>query len=130
MNLNPAAGALLFSWRFDPLIWGVALASLTAYFWQFARARRGGASRAAWPAWRAVLFALGWGVALFALKSSAASYTLNSMALYMGRLMLLAELAPPLLVLGLPSNLIRLNSKGMFGRTLAFVLDPFVAFAV
>ena len=130
MDLNPAASALLFSWRFDPLIWGAALAVLGVYLWSFVRARRDSASRSLWPAWRAVLFVLGWGVALFALESSAASYTLNSMALYMGRLMLLAELAPPLLVLGLPSNLIHLNAKGVFGRSLAFLLDPFVAFAL
>lgn len=130
MNLNPSAASLLFSWRFDPLVWGVALALSGVYFWQCARARRDRVSRAAWPLWRAVLFGLGLLVALLALQSSASSYTLNSMALYMGRLMLLAELAPPLLMLGLPRRLIRLSPQHPLGRVLAFLLDPFVAFAL
>jgi cytochrome c oxidase assembly factor CtaG len=131
MDLNPSAATLLFSWRFDPLVWGAALLALGVYFAGFVRARRDPAARAAWPLWRAVSFVAGVLVALLALQSSATSYTLNSMALYMGRLMLLAELAPPLIVLGLPSALIRLGRRdGLVGRGLHALLDPYVVFAL
>lgn len=131
MNLNPTAGQLLLTWHLDPLIWAAALAALVAYFWPFIRARRDPERRSLWPVWRAVSFAAGLLIALFALESQAASYTLNSMALYMLRLMLLAELAPPLLMLGLPGGLIRVGPHGgFFGRALAFLLDPWVTFAL
>lgn len=130
MNLSPSAATLLFSWRFDPLVWGVALVLVGVYFVQFARVRRS-PQRAAWPIWRAACFGLGALIALLALQSSASSYTLNSMALYMGRLMLLAELAPPLLMLGLPAPLLaRRAPRRPLGSALRFLLDPFVAFAL
>ena len=130
MDLNPSAASLLLSWRFDPLVWGVALGALATYFWSFVRVRRTADGLRSWPAWRAVLFVLGVLVALLGLQSSASSYTLNSMALYMGRLMLLAELAPPLLMLGLPRDVIRLSGRSAGGRALSFLLDPFVVFAL
>lgn len=130
MDLNPTAATLLLAWRFDPLVWGAALLALAVYFRAFARLRRDDGARAAWPLWRAALFVAGVFVALLALQSSATSYTLNSMALYMGRLMLLAELAPPLIVLGLPSTLLRAPTRGPLGAALRFLLDPFVAFAL
>lgn len=130
-NLNPTAAQLLLSWRFDPLVWLIAAALIGVYYWQFAKSRRDAEARRLWRPWRAVLFGLGAFVALFSLQSEASSYTLNSMALYMGRLMLLAELAPPLLILGLPRRLITLGAKdGVLGRALAFLLDPFVAAAL
>ncbi|WP_045233658.1 cytochrome c oxidase assembly protein [Deinococcus pimensis] len=130
MDLNPSAATLLFSWRFDGLVWGAAALALAVYLWRFVAARRDAARRALWSPWRAASFVAGVLVALLALQSSASSYTLNSMALYMGRLMLLAELAPPLIVLGLPSALIRLSARGLAGRVLGFLLDPYVAFAL
>ncbi|AFZ67981.1 cytochrome c oxidase assembly protein [Deinococcus peraridilitoris] len=130
MDLNPSPAALLFSWRLDPLVWGVTVALVGVYFWHFVRVRRSAEARAHWPGWRALLFGLGALVALLGLQTNASSYTLNSMALYMGRLMLLAELAPPLLMLGLPSGLLALHRSGPARRLLSFVLDPFVVFAL
>nr|WP_255677170.1 cytochrome c oxidase assembly protein [Deinococcus sp. 23YEL01] len=99
-----------------------------AYTWGFLRARRGAAGGAAWPAWRAVLFALGTLLLLITTQSRAATMTQSSMALYMGRLMVLAELVPPLLVLGLPR--LNLNPRRALGRALGVLLDPWVALAV
>ncbi|MCD0163712.1 cytochrome c oxidase assembly protein, partial [Deinococcus sp. 6YEL10] len=65
---------------------------------------------------------------LITTQSRAATMTQSSMALYMGRLMVLAELVPPLLVLGLPR--LNLNPRRALGRALGVLLDPWVALAV
>lgn len=125
----PSASAtdLLLSWQHQPAVEVTAALVTAAYFVAFVRARRAGKG-AEWPAWRAALFVLGVLTTVTGLESRAASYTLNSMALYMGRLMLLAELAPPLLVLGLPPGLVRV--RGSLGGFLRTLLDPWVVFAL
>jgi cytochrome c oxidase assembly factor CtaG len=129
-DLNPSAASLLFQLRFDPLVWLVWGLAVGLYFWRFALVRRDAPARSAWPLWRAVCFGAGALVALVALQSNAVSYVLNSMALYMGRLMLLAELAPPLLILGLPKGLMTLRPGSVLRRLLTFLLDPLVALAL
>ena len=128
--MNPSLGHLIFSLRFDPVVWLVWLLGVAAYVVPYLRARRDPARLALWPTWRVVCFAAGAVIALLALQSSAVSYTLNSMALYMGRLMVLAELVPPLIVLGLPKGLLRLPERGPGRVLLNFLLDPFVALAL
>lgn len=132
MTPDPSLGQLLLNWNFNPLVWGLAVAALAAYFTRFAAVRRQEALREQWPVWRAVCFAAGVLVSLFALQAGLASFTLNSMALYVGRLMVLAELAPPLLLLGLPTPLLRglTPQSGVRGRVLGFLLDPVVSFAL
>lgn len=99
------------------------------YVWRFIVSRRSAEGRARWPVWRAVLFALGMVLLLMTTQSRAATLTGSSMALYMGRLMLLAEIVPPLLVLGIPRG-IRINPRGAAARVLGVLLDPWVALAV
>ncbi|WP_261664877.1 cytochrome c oxidase assembly protein [Deinococcus sp. Marseille-Q6407] len=128
MNLNPSFADLL-TLNFNLLIWaGLALVA-AFYFWQFARFRRGPGGRQNWPVWKAALFVLSLLSALWALDSSAAVYTLNSMALYMARLMVLAELVPPLLLLSVPRG-IQLSPQSPLGRLFSVLFDPWVAFAV
>lgn len=131
-DLNPGLGQLLLNFSFNPLVWGLALGALALYFHRFAAVRRDLARRELWPVWRAVCFALGVVIGLVALQGGVASFTLNSMALYVGRLMVLAELAPPLLLLGLPTPLLRhlTPRSGVLGRVLAFLLDPVVGFSL
>lgn len=128
MNLNPTLADLL-TLTFNPLVWGALALAGAYYFWQFARVRRSAEGRQRWPVWKVVLFALALLAALWALQSSAAIYTLNSMALYMVRLMVLAELVPPLLLLSLPRH-IPLSPLSPLGRLLSVLFDPWVAFAV
>ncbi len=128
--MNPSALNLIFSLRFDPVTWLLWAAGVLAYAMPWWRARRDPARLALWPTWRVVCFAAGALIALLALQSSAVSYTLNSMALYMGRLMVLGELVPPLIVLGIPKGLLRLPEHGPLRALLNFLLDPFVAFAL
>lgn len=99
------------------------------YLWRFLVARRTAEGRARWPVWRAALFGLGVLLLLITTQSRAATLTGSSMALYMGRLMLLAELVPPLLVLGIPRG-VKINPRGAAGRVLGILLDPWVALAV
>lgn len=125
MTLTPAelpplpdasAWQLLLGWRPGGAAYA-ALALGLGYGWLW---RRHG-----WPAWRLASFVAGLALLVSAGSSQAADYALNSMALYMGRLMLLAEAVPPLLLLGLPAAVFR--SRGALAR---FVLDPVVALAV
>ncbi|ADY25254.1 Cytochrome c oxidase caa3-type, assembly factor CtaG-related protein [Deinococcus proteolyticus MRP] len=128
MNLNPSAADLL-TLTFNPAVWGLLVLAAALYFRPFLQARRTPQGRQNWPVWKAVLFVLALLSALWALDSSAAVYTLNSMALYMVRLMVLAELVPPLLLLSLPRGT-ALAPRSVPGRLLSVLLDPWVAFAV
>ncbi|WP_407568914.1 cytochrome c oxidase assembly protein [Deinococcus altitudinis] len=83
------------------------------------------APRERWPAWRAAMFGVAVVVALLVTQTAVTDFTLNSMSLYMGRLMVLAELVPPLAVLGLPAGY--LMPRGWTAKALSWLLDPWVA---
>jgi len=119
----PDAGplTLLLDWHLDPLVSGGALALALGYAWLYRRH----AGKVPWPTWRVLCFAAGLLLLLTALQSSAVGYSLNSMALYMARLMLLAEAVPLLLLLGIPAGAVRNRS-----RLLGVLLDPWVALSV
>lgn len=127
-NLNPTLADLLAP---APDLWLLIPTLLAAgvYLWRFSASRGTHSGRAGWPVWRPALFALGILLLLITTQSRAATLTQSSMALYMGRLMILAELVPPLLVLGLPRSL-HLNARRGLGRALNVILDPWVALAV
>ncbi|WP_291422966.1 cytochrome c oxidase assembly protein [Deinococcus sp.] len=123
INLNPGLLDLL-TFRPD---WPMLVALLLVggvYFWQYAAAH----NRNWWPAWKVALFSLGLLLWFLTTQSQSNSLTGQSMALYMARLMMLAEVVPPLLVLGLPQ--IRLDSRRGLGQLLGLLLDPWVALAV
>jgi len=128
LNLDPTLADLLVL-RPDPLVWLPVLLVGGLYFWRYARARQTPEGQARWPVWKPVLFGLGLGLLLLMTGSQAANLTLNSMALYMGRLMVLAEVVPPLLVLGLPHG-VQIDPRRPLGRVLGVLLDPWVALAV
>ncbi len=127
-DLNPGVAELL-ALRFDPLVWLPVLAVTGLYLWHYAQARRTPAGQARWPQWKAVLFGLGLVLLLLATQTAAVTLTLNSMALYMTRLMVLAEVVPPLLILGLPRG-VQIDPRRPLGRVLGVLLDPWVALAV
>ncbi|AWN24539.1 hypothetical protein DKM44_07415 [Deinococcus irradiatisoli] len=126
MNTNPGLLDLL-ALRFDPWVWLALIAVGAWYFVAFARSRR--EQPQLWPVWRAVLFGAALLLTLVSTQSQAITLTLNSMALYMGRLMVLAELVPPLAVLGIPRHLkVTRSSRG--GQLLSVLLDPWVVLAL
>ncbi|UBV43234.1 cytochrome c oxidase assembly protein [Deinococcus taeanensis] len=127
VNLNPTLADLLTPHP-DLLFLVPTLLAAAAYAWGYARAHRTPDGRVLWPAWKAALFAAGVIALLLTTQSRAATLTQSSMALYMGRLMLLAELVPPLMVLGLPR--LPLNPQRGAGRLLNVLLDPWVALAL
>ncbi|WP_353543490.1 cytochrome c oxidase assembly protein [Deinococcus xinjiangensis] len=94
------------------------------YFWQYAKSDKAG-----WPVWKVALFVLGLLLWFLATQSRSSAFTGQSMALYMARLMVLAEAVPPLLVLGLPRGM-NLNPRAGLGRVLGVLFDPWVALAV
>lgn len=128
LNLNPSLGDLL-TLHADPVFLLPMLLVGGLYLWRFVQSRRTAQGRERWPAWRAALFALGWVLLFLTTQSLASTMTQASMALYMARLMLLAEFVPPLLVLGIPSG-VRLDPRRGLGRALNILLDPWVALAV
>ena len=128
VNLRPSVGELLALTPDWPML-VAALAVAGLYFWRFADARRSEAGRARWPVWKAALFGLGTLLWLLVTQSRASALTGQSMALYMGRLMVLAEVVPPLLVLGIPRG-VALDPRRGLGRVLGLLLDPWVALAL
>lgn len=124
IDLNPSLGDLL---AFQP-DWPMLLALLVTavlYFRQYAKNKR----NLHWPAWKPALFAVGILLWFLATQSRSSALTGQSMALYMTRLMVIAEVIPPLLLLGLPGGL-KLNRQSPSGRLLSVLLDPWVALAV
>lgn len=117
-NPDPTLLQLLTRWHGDPLALALAAVLAGGYAWLY---RRNGG----FALWRVLSFAAGVGLLLTALQSEAVRFTLNSMALYMLRLMLLAEIVPLLLLLGLPARAARSRSK-----VLGVILDPWVALSV
>lgn len=128
INLDPTLADLLIPAP-DLLFLIPALLAAVYYLWRFAVSRRTPEDRARWPVWRAILFGVGLALLLLTTQSRAATLTGSSMALYMGRLMVLAEIVPPLLVLGIPRG-IRIDPRGWAARVLGVLLDPWVALAV
>ncbi|AZI41588.1 cytochrome c oxidase assembly protein [Deinococcus psychrotolerans] len=125
-NLSPSLSELL-ALRFDAWVWLPLILVGGWYFVAFARSRK--TSPNAWPIWRAVLFGLALICTVIVTQSQAITLTLNSMALYMGRLMVLAELVPPLAVLGMPRHL-KISRESALGRVLSVILDPWVVLAL
>ena len=128
INLNPGWGDLLAFTPDWPML-ALLLLSAGAYFVALPRVRRTPEGRARWPWWKVALFTLGLALWFLSTQTGATALTGQSMALYMARLMVLAEAVPPLLVLGLPWG-IRLDPRGGPGRVLGWLLDPWVALAV
>ena len=128
INLNPTWGDLLAFTPDWPML-ALLLLSAGAYFVALPRVRRTPEGRARWPWWKVALFTLGLALWFLSTQTGATALTGQSMALYMARLMVLAEAVPPLLVLGLPWG-IRLDPRGGPGRVLGWLLDPWVALAV
>ncbi|WP_339096514.1 cytochrome c oxidase assembly protein [Deinococcus sp. VB142] len=128
INLNPTWGDLLAFTPDWPML-ALLVLSAGAYFAALPRVRRTPEGRARWPWWKTALFSLGLVLWFLSTQTGANSFAGQSMALYMARLMVLAEAVPPLLVLGLPLG-IRLDPRGRLGRVLGWLLDPWVALAV
>lgn len=128
LNLNPTLADLL-AVSLEPAFLLPAVLVSAYYFWRFVQVRRTPEGRARWPVWKALLFALGVLAMLLATQNRAATLAKNSMALYMGRLMVLAEVVPPLLILSIPRNA-NLTSRNLLGKALSVLLDPWVALAV
>jgi cytochrome c oxidase assembly factor CtaG len=123
-SLNPTPWQLLaVSPSWPSLILTVLLGAV--YFWAFVRT-----PRLQWPGWKALLFSLGLLALLIATQTAAAGLNGRSMALYMGRMMVLAEVAPPLLVLGWPRRALQPRAGTPLGRLLGVLLDPWVALSL
>lgn len=99
------------------------------YLWLWS-GRAQGDGRGRWPLWRGACFLLAWLLGLLLTQTRLADFTLSSMALYMGRLMVLAELIPPFALLGLAPARLPLSRARLPGRLLSWLLDPWVALAL
>ncbi|WP_022801110.1 cytochrome c oxidase assembly protein [Deinococcus ficus] len=128
IDLNPTLADLL-RLHVDPVFLLPMLLAAALYAWRFMQARRTPDGRARWPLWRVLSFAVGMVLLFLTTQSLAGTMTQSSMALYMARLMVLAELVPPLLVLGVPRG-VRLDPRRGLGRVLNILLDPWVALAL
>lgn len=126
INLNPSLLDLL-AFNPDWPMLAAILATAAAYAVGYFRSPRAARSQE-WPLWKVISFALGLILWFLATQSRSSAMTGQSMALYMARLMVLAEMVPPLLLLGLPR--MQLAPRSLLGRVLGVLLDPWVAFAV
>lgn len=130
INLNPSAADL-----FTPLIdwpmlfvWVMVALIYMWYWWQYKRQPERW-PQLRWSAWRWLWFALAMLLWFMTTQSQSVQLVAQSMALYMARLMILAEFVPPLLILGLPRG-IWVSPQTLWGRALSVFFDPWVAFAV
>lgn len=95
----PTLARLLLHWRFD-LVYGTAALVLAALYLIALRRLRGRGT--AWPAWRGTAWLTGCLVILFATSSGVGRYAPAVFSLHMVGQLLLAVVAPALLVLGAP----------------------------
>ncbi|GGQ95056.1 cytochrome c oxidase assembly protein [Deinococcus ruber] len=126
--MTPTTTPTLFDLLAPHPDWLWLLGILAVAGWYTVGAWRASRAGLPWPAWRVACFGAALVLALLVTQTAVTRYTLLSMTLYMVRLMVLAELIPPLAVLGLPPG--RLTPRGGWGRALSWVLDPWVALAL
>jgi len=98
----PTATRLLFDWRFDLIFGTAALAAAAAYLVGVRKLSRRGDR---WPVGRTVSWLAGCAVVLLATSSGIGRYAPAMFSMHMAEHMMLAMLAPILLVLGAPVTL-------------------------
>lgn len=100
--VQPTLAHLLGAWTLEPGVIAALLAAAALYGWGFARAR---AARGGWPPWRATSFAAGLLTLAVALLSGVDRISDELLSVHMVQHMLLALLAPVLLLCGAPVGL-------------------------
>lgn len=128
INLNPSVTELL-GLNPDWLMLVLLIVVTGAYAWQYWRFRsqpQGTEQGLDWPLWKVALFVVGVVLWFVCTQTNSTTFVRQSMALYMTRLMVLAEIVPPLLIVALPKG-IQLSMKTLWGRVLNLVLDPWVS---
>jgi cytochrome c oxidase assembly factor CtaG len=96
---DPTLGRLLGSWGIEPLLAAALIAAGLLYMLGVARITR------RWPVWRGCAFMAGLFVLALSLMSGIDSYADLLLSVHMGQHMLLALVAPTLLLLGAPVRL-------------------------
>jgi putative copper resistance protein D len=135
---DPQATVLLFSWQ---TTWTCLLATvleLGALTWYVRAARRLAALGRPWPRVRFASFVVGLLVVAYAVEGGIAHYERSNFSAHVVQLLLLVDIAPPLLAIGSPLRLALQSSRGPTSTSLAawlhsrparLVGHPFVAFA-
>jgi putative membrane protein len=125
---RPTLQNLLGRWTFDPGVIVALLAEGGLYAWGIARAHgaRVGGRRGSWSLWRATSFAAGLLTLAVALLSGVDRIADELLSVHMVQHMLLALLAPVLLLCGAPVKLALVASSGSSRRRLGvlFVSRP------
>lgn len=106
--------SLLTKWTAIPVSDCLIVAAAVLYLWAASRATR-------WPAHRGVIFLAGLLVCVIALDSGISAYSHLLFSMHMAQHLLLIMVAPALLVLGQPWELVRLTSRGRLRSCLAAV---------
>lgn len=117
INLNPSFAELI-AFQAD---WPMLIALIAVALWYIWLSLKEPI-----PLWKKLCMITGWILWFLATQSRSSAMTGQSMALYMGRLMVLAEVVPPLLILALPV----LKVGALSRRILSVLLDPWVVLAV
>lgn len=123
----PAFPAILFAWRFEPLILGLVAATATAWLWMVRRVAR---RHAAHPVsrWRSAAFLGGLAAIVVALTSPIDAYEGSLFSVHMLQHLVLELVAAPLLVLAAPATLaLRAASLPIRRQLLAFLHSRLVA---
>lgn len=130
INLNPTLAELLGLHPDWFMLITMCVVS-GAYFWQYSRFRASSRSSLShpttleWPTWKVALFIVGILLWFLSTQTNSTTFVRQSMALYMTRLMVLAEVVPPLLILALPKG-IQISMQTLWGRALNIILDPWI----
>jgi putative membrane protein len=114
------AHTLLLDWQMPPVAGLFVVGSAVAYGWGVDRLRHRGRR---WPVRRSACFAGGLAVLVVALFSGLAHYDTLDFSLHMVQHLLLAMVAPPLLVLGAPITLALQAGSRSFQRRLLSILN-------
>ena len=136
---GPQTSVLLFNWQAN---WTSLLAialEVAALGWYIVAVRRMGVAGKTWPRFRTASFALGLVVVAYAVEGGIANYERVNFSAHVVQLLLLVDVAPPLLAIGAPTRLALQSSsrrastlvvRALHSRPARFVTRPLVAWAI
>lgn len=116
------------TWQFAPVVTSVVVLAASLYLWGVARVARRHPARP-WPAWRTGMFLGGLAVVVVALQSGIGSYDGVLFWDHMVQHLMLAMVAPPLLIAGQPGMLLLHASRNpLHSRAKRVLRSPVVSF--
>jgi cytochrome c oxidase assembly factor CtaG len=118
----PATGMLLFDWQTSWTALLAVLAQVAALAWYLRASNKLRAGGRRWPVFKTISFAVGLLVTAYAAEGGIAHYERSNFTAHVIQLLLLVDVAPPLLAFGAPLRLAVLSSSAQASATIARLL--------